>query len=132
VEPKLPGFWAEVDAGSPENTYLGFTADGTGWLQWESWSGAFAAERFEWHTPEPGLLVVRWRLEISGTWHNDRPDVVESRKELDATAKLAWEIDGQGRLKLDRPMDEVYGGTLFEFIEGGGEDPFRDSAPPPT
>jgi len=126
MDARLVGYWAEPFPDAPERTELGFRADGTGWQYWSSWSTAFAVHRFDWHTPEPGRLTARLRLEIDGSWSLNGPDIahrVERWEHVDTLVELAWLLGPDGQLTLDRPLDDVLGGTKFRPVEGGDTDP---------
>jgi hypothetical protein len=128
MDARLTGYWSEseLDPGSPEYTELGFRADGTGWLYWSSWSMAFVVLRFDWDTPGPGRLSVHLRVEIDGKWSVDGTAVahrVEGREEVDTRLELAWELGPGSKLTLDRPLEDMLGGTEFLPVEGGGADP---------
>ncbi|MET8998934.1 hypothetical protein [Amycolatopsis sp. Hca4] len=124
----LTGYWSdqEVYPGSPEYTELGFRADGSGWLYWASWSKEFVVRRFTWQVPAPGLLTARLHLTLGGQWSVAEGDVthrVEDREEADDVVELGWAIGPDAELTLDRPLDEVFGGTRFRPVADGGTDP---------
>jgi hypothetical protein len=125
VNARLVGYWSESELypGSTEYTELGFRADGTGWQYWSSWSTEFVVHRFAWHTPEPGRLAVHLRMELDGTWAADNTHRVERREHIDTRLDLAWTLEPDHRLTLDRPLDDMLGGTRFGPVEGGGTDP---------
>ncbi|MGW4524169.1 hypothetical protein [Amycolatopsis sp. NPDC004378] len=123
MDARLVGYWSETEVhpGSPEYTELGFRADGSGWLYWSSWSTEFAVLRFGWHTPEPGLLTVRLRMELDGSWSADGAHRVERWAAVDTLVERAWALETE--LTLDRPLDDALGGTRFRPVAGGGIDP---------
>ncbi|KDN18423.1 hypothetical protein [Amycolatopsis rifamycinica] len=128
MDPRLIGYWSdqEIYPGSPEYTDLGFRADGSGWMYWASWSTEFVVHRFGWRVPAPGVLVVRRRLTIGGTWSVDGPGVThrpESREEADTVVELGWAVQPGPELILDRPLDDLLGGTRFRSVDEGGTDP---------
>lgn len=127
MDARLVGYWSEseVHPGSTEYTELGFRADGSGWQYWSSWSTAFVVHRFTWDGTA-SRLTIRLGMVLDGTWSLDGALVrhlVEDREHLDTRLTLSCTVTPEPRLKLDRPLDEMLGGTEFLAVPDGGTDP---------
>ncbi|WP_370970700.1 hypothetical protein [Amycolatopsis sp. cg9] len=127
MDARLIGYWSEseVHPGSTEYTELGFRADGTGWQYWSSWSTEFVVHRFTWDGAAD-RLAIRLGMVLDGTWSLDGERTrhrVERREHVETRLTLRCSLTGEPRLELDRPIDEMLGGTEFLFVPGGGTDP---------
>ncbi|MEV6429064.1 hypothetical protein [Nocardia sp. NPDC051463] len=123
---QLLGYWSEMGLapGQPEFTEIGFRADGTGWIYWSSWSGAFTVIRLAWQATPTGHLTVRMHTEIYGTW--TAAHRVEQRTDIDSTRTVAYAVTPGPILTLEHPLDETLGGTEFKFTPGNTDDPTLD------
>ncbi|UOX86320.1 hypothetical protein MUY14_31810 [Amycolatopsis sp. FBCC-B4732] len=127
MDARLIGYWSEseVHPGSTEYTELGFRADGTGWQYWSSWSTEFVVHRFTWDGAA-SRLALRLGMVLDGTWSLDGERTrhrVERREHVDTRLTLGCSLTDEPKLELDRPIDEMLGGTQFLFVPGGGADP---------
>ncbi|XIE79935.1 hypothetical protein AB6O49_21985 [Streptomyces sp. SBR177] len=66
----LVGHWhsGPFDVGAMETSDLAFLPDGRGWSEFSSASGELSVGRFHWSCPAPGVLELRYRLRVNGTW----------------------------------------------------------------
>ncbi|MEU8621510.1 hypothetical protein [Streptomyces sp. NPDC048623] len=69
----LVGHWGSsaFDVGAMETSALAFLPDGRGWSEFSSASSELGVGRFHWHCPVPGLLELRYHLQVNGTWGPD-------------------------------------------------------------
>ncbi|UMP01870.1 hypothetical protein [Amycolatopsis sp. EV170708-02-1] len=143
ADERLIGLWSDeiVYPGSVESVDLAFRGDGSGWLQWSSWSTEFAVSRFTWATP--GELVLRFYCNLGGTWSIEdgvTRHEVESEEKEESVVRLGYEIapgeDPFGNpvtlLSLDRPLDEHLAGSRFAWVENPASlnDPSADAPRP--
>jgi hypothetical protein len=144
MDEHLVGLWSDrmLFPSDVESAELAFRADGTGWLYWSSWSGAFTVLRYTWAITAPGTLALKFHRTVEGTWTIDdgvtRHDV-DSEAAKDSLVEVGYLIapaeDPMGNpvnlLSLDRPLDDHLAGARFAhverdpLIEPGADDPKR-------